>query len=134
MTRRGIIAARRRIDNCKEKNQTEALIRLFHLNKALFHFILIRALPEMSLKDKKMKQVMDIFIKELDLNERLKMLINKKNSKPVKLWFKQMDSFMKDLKNKWPSNQNHLIHSGEAVFLLLHMSDNKLLPGNDGNQ
>lgn len=131
MTREAVNAAKKRIEKCKQaNNHLEALIRLQHLNRSLLLFILSAAVEDTKLKNLKSKQILDLLSEELEHNTALKTLINKKNSKPVKIWFKQMDAFMKALKTKWPAKQSELLQSGEAVFLLLHLSASKAFPAN----
>ncbi|MEI6019500.1 MAG: hypothetical protein WCR21_00085 [Bacteroidota bacterium] len=127
MTKRQVLIAKTKIDFCKkEKNNLEALIRIYHLNMDLLCFIVESSIPNLSLHNKKNKEILELFSLELEVNSNLKTIISKKSSKPIKAWFKQMDVFIKALKRKVPQKITVLMQQGESNFLLLNMSANKL--------
>ncbi len=127
MNKRKILLAKNKIELCKkQKNSLEALLRLYHLNFQLLCFLLESSIPNLSLQHKKNKEVLALLTQELEINPQLKTLINKKNSKPVKIWLRQMDTTLKAMKHSLPKNTLSQINQGEAVFLLLNISANKL--------
>jgi len=127
MTKRSIESAVKKITQCKEQGLfLEALIRSYHLNTQLVRFILESSVPHLSLKQKKLKDVMALFSLEIEMNSKLKTLITKRNLKPVKQWLKQMDEFFKSLKSAYPKTFQTHQNQGDVVFKLLNLSANKL--------
>lgn len=131
MTERKIVYALGRIKSCKEQGFfLEALIKSYHLNVDLIKFMLSSAVPSYSTKDKKIKMIVQEFLKEIETNAKLKSILNKKNLKTVKPWLDNMDAFFKALKLQYPANVKALQSDTEKVFGILNISANKLFAKN----
>lgn len=131
MTERKIVYALNRIKSCKEQGfYLEALIKNYHLNVDLIKFMLSNAVPKYSAKDKKIKVIVQEFLKEIETNAKLKAILNKKNLKTVKPWLDNMDAFFKALKLQYPANVKTLQSDTEKVFGILNISANKLFVKN----
>jgi len=131
MTERKIVYALSRIKSCKEQGfYLEALIKNYHLNVDLIRFMLSNAISKYSTKDKKIKVIVQEFLKEIETNEKLKAILNKKNLKAVKPWLDNMDAFFKALKLQYPANLKTLQSDTEKVFGILNISANKLFVKN----
>lgn len=127
MTKRKIQISANKIAQLKKDGLAlEALISTYHLNLQIVRLLLESSLPNISLQNKKAKEILALFTMELETNSSLKSLIPKRNSKPVKIWFKQMDVFFKALKFEIPKNLHNLQSQGDAVVQLLNLSANKL--------
>lgn len=127
MTERKITYAWNRINTCKQNGfLTEALLKNYHLNLDIIRYILVTYATDYSVKDKKIKVIVDDFTEEIGVNPKLKSIINKKNLKVVKPWLAKMDAYFKALKNTSPYNTKSLQQETEKIFALLNISVNKL--------
>src|SRR6185312_9215812 len=100
MTEKKIAYALNRIKASKENGYAmEALIKSYHLNLDVIKYILSNTIKDYSAKDKKIKVIVQEFMKETSMNIKLKSILNKKNLKIVKPWLDKMDDFFKALKN-----------------------------------
>jgi hypothetical protein len=128
MTERKITSALKNITSCKENgHRMEGLLRSYHLNLDLVRFILTSSAPHISLKDKKIKAVINELLAEMRTNQKLHAIINKKSIKSLKPWLTKMDIFFKKLKSGQPENLFVLQQETEKIFGILKISANKLL-------
>jgi hypothetical protein len=115
-----------KIKECKKGgHHLEALVLKYQLNFTLIKSILEKALPNLALKNKKAKDVMDLLIHEHNINSTLKSGLYKKSIKSIKIWFKKMDVFFKALKVDMPKNTLALQKQGEFIFSILEASFKK---------
>jgi hypothetical protein len=127
MTERKITYAWNRINACKQNGfLTEALLKNYHLNLDIIRYILATYSLDYSVKDKKIKVIVDDFTEEINVNPKLKSILNKKNLKIVKPWLNKMDAYFKALKYANPYNTKSLQQESEKIFALLNISVNKL--------
>lgn len=127
MTERKITSALTKIKSCKEKGcSLEALIRTYHLNLELLKYIVASGLPGYSFEQKKIKVVINEFLKELESNAGLKTIITKRSIKSLKPWLNKTDAFFKSIKLEYPKNILALQNESEKIFGILKISVNKL--------
>ena len=131
MTEKKITYALARIRSCKENGyHLEGLLKSYHLNIDLVKFILESSSPGHSFENKKIKAIVQEFLKESDANPTLKMIINKRSIKALKPWLLKMDLFFKNLKLQYPTNLSALQDETEKIFGILKISANKLFVKN----
>ncbi len=104
----------------------EALIKTYHLNIDLVKYILESCSEGYSTRGKKIKAVLHQFLEEVNVNPKLKAVLNKRNLKSLKPWLDKMDRFFKTLKMQAPSNLSALQQETEKIFGILNISANKL--------
>ena len=127
MTEKKINYALARIKSCKENGYPlEGLLKSYHLNIDLIKFILTSSSPDHSFENKKVKVIVQEFLKEAGANAKLKTIINKRSIKSLKPWLSKMDLFFKSLKIHYPSNMASLQDETEKIFGILKISANKL--------
>lgn len=128
MTERKFQYTIKKIGTCREQGYyTEALIRNYHLNLDVIRYILSTCVAEYSVKDKKIKTIVNDFISETMVNAELNSILNKKNLKIVKPWLEKMEVFFKTIKHKLPANTRLLQQETEKITGLLNISLIKLL-------
>jgi hypothetical protein len=127
MTERKIISSLNTIKACKQKGYLlEGLLKSYQLNTDLIKFILSSVSPGISLEGKKIKAVINEFLEEINSNERMKTIINKRSIKSLKPWITKMDLFFKELKLGRLPNPIALQDETEKIFGILKISANKL--------
>lgn len=128
MTDRKVTYSLNKIKTCKEHgDHFEALIRTYHLNLDLIRYLLKHMSPRFSFEDKKMKELVNELLKQIDQKPTLKTLIHKRSIKTLKPWLEKMDQFFKGLKLSMPANLNSLQDESEKIFGVLKISANKIL-------
>jgi hypothetical protein len=127
MTGRKITYNLNRIKSAKREGyELEALIKSYHLNLDLIKYLLKSAISSYSFKDKKIKVIVNDFIKAIANDPQLKAIINKKSLKAVKTWLDKTDAFFKAMKTELPKNTSSLQQETEKIFGILNISANKL--------
>jgi len=127
MTEKKITYALARIKACKQNGYPlEGLLKSYHLNVDLIKFVLVSASPGYSVENKKIKIIVNEFLKEIDTNATLKTIINKRSIKSLKPWLSKIDHFLKGLRLHYPSNFSALQDETEKIFGILKISANKL--------
>lgn len=81
--------------------------------------------PLRSLKDKKVKQLVQELLEHSNSDSGMKMIISKKSIKSLKPWLAKTEIFFKTLKLKQPSNIQSLQSETEKIFAILNISANK---------
>lgn len=109
----------------KDGHQLEVLVLTYQLNLNLIKSILESVLPNIALKNKKPKDVIDLLLHEYNFNSNLKSILNKKSVKSIQGWVKKMDVFFKALKVEMPKNITALQKQGDLVFSFLISHLNK---------
>jgi hypothetical protein len=109
----------------KNQHHLEALVLTYQLNLSLIKSNLESVLPNIALKNKKPKDVMDLLIHEHNINSSLKSILNKKSIKSIISWVKKMDVFFKALKVDMPKNTLALQKQGDYIFSILEASFKK---------
>lgn len=128
MTQKKITAIQKSIEVAfKNGYHLQALLMNYHLNLDIMRFMITNANKSYSFEDKKLKLITREFQYEIETNEHLKSVINKKSFKLVKTWLQKMDVFFKQLKLSNPGNTKALYNETEKIFLILNISINKLL-------
>ncbi|PBQ31778.1 hypothetical protein CNR22_08345 [Sphingobacteriaceae bacterium] len=127
MTEKKITYALSRIKTAKQNGYPlEALLKSYHLNIDLVKFILSSTSKEHTFENKKIKVIIQEFIREIEQNTALKSIIHKRSIKALKPWLSKMDTFFKSLKLELPKNVSQLQDETEKIFGLLKISANKL--------
>ena len=128
MTERKIVYSLNRIKACKQNGFLhEGLLKSYQLNVNLIKFILSRSSSgSISFEDKKVKTVVNDFLEEINSNEKMRTIINKRSLKSLKPWLAKMDSFFKELKYGHLPNASALQDETEKIFGILKISANKL--------
>lgn len=129
MTKRKILSALKKIEQCKTKGfYLEALLRNYHLNVETLKFISLK-LTALKQDHLKVKHILSHLLEEAGRRGDMKTTISKKNLKTLKPWLSKMETFFKILKSKEPSNVKALLHEGENVFAILQISAAKIFVG-----
>lgn len=128
MTEKKIRLVLKNIADCKnEGHYMEALLLNYHLNIDILKFLAARLCKSKPEEDIKAKKLLELVVKELESDSRLKSTINKRNIKTLKPWLSKMDEYLKSLRIKKPSNTSGLLNEGEKIFGILNISVTKIL-------
>ncbi|MDO8998336.1 MAG: hypothetical protein Q7W45_01120 [Bacteroidota bacterium] len=104
----------------------EALFKNYHLNLDLIKLICSKSELDTFDADKKIKHIISALSEEINKNQNLKTIINKKNLKIVKVWLGKMDVFFKTLKYKYPTNSKTLFQETQKISGILNISAHKI--------
>jgi len=128
MTEQKILYSIKKFELCKGRGYNlEAVLRVYHLNIKMLKFLSVRLLAVEHNDDVKPKHIVNQLVEQLNLNTSLKTTINKKNLKTLKPWLTKMDTFMKTLKHREPSNTKTLLAESEQILGILKISVTKIL-------
>ncbi len=108
----------------------EGLFLNYHLNIEILKFISLKVSPDKLLTGNlKPKEIVNNLISELRAQPESKAIISKKNLKTLKPWLLKMDTYIKLLRIKKPSNAKALLLESEKIFAILNISLKKILVG-----